>query len=192
MRINNKSWAVIALCAAGTPLYADEAEFYLSDQSLQGRYVTGSDLVGMQAGSLAAEVFINEEDDVLGAVALDFAGRPAGMPSLRFSAGPKLYAANFDAIDFDDGFVGAAVGGTASYALPVQIPAQLTGQLYYAPKITTFGDADDLMDYIVRVEMKFVPQVMGFLGYRLLEADLDDGGERELDDNFHIGVSLNF
>ena len=192
MRINNKSWAVIALCAAGAPLHADEAEFYISDESLQGGYATGADLVGLPTGSLVAEAFYNDEDDLLGAVALDFAGRPAGMPSLRFSAGPKLYAANFDFIDFDDGFVAAAVGATASYALPVQIPAQLTGQFYYAPKVTSFGDADDVTDYIVRVEMPFVPQVMGFLGYRLLEVDLDDGGERELDDNFHIGVSLKF
>jgi hypothetical protein len=68
----------------------------------------------------------------------------------------------------------------------------VTGHLFYAPKITSFGDADDVLDYIIRVEMEFVPQVMGFLGYRLLEADLDGGGERELDDNFHIGVSLIF
>lgn len=192
MHIKNKSWAVIALCAAGAPLHADEAEFYLSDESLQGRYATGADLVGLPTGGLAAEIFVNEEDDVLGAVALDFAGRPAGVSSWRFSAGPKLYAANFDAIDFDDGFFAAAVGATASYALPVQIPAQLTGQFYYAPKVTSFGDADDLTDYIVRVETQFVPRVTGFLGYRMLEADLDDGGERELDDNFHIGVSLTF
>ena len=192
MHINNKSWAVIALCTAGAPLHADEAEVYLSDQSLQGRYATGADLIGLPAAGLAVEAFINEEDDLLGAVELEFAGRPAGTSPWTFSAGPKLYAANFDAIDFDDGFVAAAVGGTASYALPIQIPAQLTGQLFYAPKITSFGDADDVLDYIIRVEMEFLPQVMGFLGYRLLEADLDDGGERELDDNFHIGVSLIF
>lgn len=192
MRCKNKGWAVIALCAAGAPLHADEAEFYLSDESLQGRYATGAYVVGLPTGGLAIEGFINEEDDVLGALALDFAGTPSGVSAWTFSAGPKLYAANFDAIDFDDGFVAAAVGGTAGFILPVQIPAQVTGQLYYGPKITTFGDADDLTDFMVRAELEFVPQVLGFLGYRWLEADLDDDGERELDDNLHIGVSLNF
>jgi hypothetical protein len=185
-----RHWLWIALCGVSMHAYADHAELYLSDESLQGRYATGADLIGLRAGELSGELFINEEDDLSGAVGLGFAGNPAGVSPWTFSAGPKLYAATLDVLD--DNFLAVAVGGAAAYDIPVQVPARLTGQINYAPKITTIGDAKDLVDFILRIEMDFVERVAGFLGYRLLEADLEDGGDYELDDDIHVGVRFLF
>lgn len=182
----------LALCCVGvsSPAFADNAELYVSDESLQARYVTGADLIGLRAGNLTFDAFINEEDDLLGAIGLDFVGMTPSLDDWTFSAGPKIYAATLD-VD-DDDFLGVAAGGSASYALPVNWPSWVTGQFYYAPKITTTGDADDLMDFILRLETQFVERVVGFVGYRMLEADLEDGGDYDLDDDFHLGVRLSF
>lgn len=186
-----KQWLALALCSVSMHASADHAELYLSDESAQARYATGADLIGLRHGQLAAEVFINEEDDLLGALALDFTGTPAGVSRWTFSAGPKIYAATLDIID--DYFVAGAVGAKAAYLISSNRRVQLTGQFYYAPKILTSGDAEDLTDFILRIEMDFVERATGFVGYRLLEADLDDGdGEHELDDDIHIGVRLSF
>jgi hypothetical protein len=191
MHAKKNIWLGLALFGVSMQVHADEAELYLSDESIQGRYATGADLVGLEYGELSAELFANEADDVLGAVGLEFAGMPAAQLPFRFSAGGKLYAATLDV--FDDNFLSLAVGGEVAYLLPVQIPARVTGQFFYAPKIITFGDADDLVDLILRLEADVIPRVTGFLGYRLLEADLDDGGgEHELDDNIHVGVRYSF
>jgi hypothetical protein len=174
------------------PLFADSAELYFSDESIQGQYTTGADLIGLTAGELELDLFTNEADDLLGAVALNFAGRPAGVSPWVFSAGPKLYAATLDF--WGDHFTALAVGARAAYTLPpmLPLPAQVTGQFNYAPKITTFGEAEDLMDLILRFEMEFMQRVNGFIGYRLLEPDLEDDSDYELDHHVHLGVRFNF
>ncbi|MFP4160430.1 MAG: hypothetical protein ACLFSK_00405 [Ectothiorhodospira sp.] len=56
----------------------------------------------------------------------------------------------------------------------------------------TFGVADDFYDLGLRYELEVTPGARGFIGYRLMEADLDRGGDYELDDNVHFGVRLDF
>lgn len=178
------------LLGASTHAYADQAELYLSEESLQAQYATSADVIGLRAGHLTLEAFVNEEDDLMGAAGLTFAGRPAGATSWTFSAGPKLYGALLDVVD--DSFVGVAVGGSASLPLEAAWPMWLTGQFHYAPKITTFGDAEDLLDFILRLEAQFVNRVVGFVGYRLFEAELEDGRDYDLDDDIHLGVRISF
>jgi hypothetical protein len=192
LMMRTRYWLLTVLCSISMHAYAqNNAELYLSDESLQGQYATGADLIGLRAGELSAAVFINEEDDVLAAVGLNFTGQPvSSMSPWTFSAGPKLYASTLDI--FDDNFAALAVGATAGYVPPIQWPVQLTGQFYYAPKLFTAGDVKDLMDFIGRIELPFAERLTGFLGYRLLQADLEDGGDHELDDNFHLGVRFYF
>ncbi|HEX2239191.1 MAG TPA: YfaZ family outer membrane protein [Gammaproteobacteria bacterium] len=191
--MQTRYWLLLLLLPYGisTQAVADEAEFYLSNESLQGRYVTGADVIGLSAANLGAEVFINDEDDVSAAVDLSFVGQPAGIAPLTFSVGPKIYAATLDI--FDDNFAAGAVGGSAAYQLPLRYPVQLMGQFFYAPEIITFGDADDIYDLILRIQTPLTDRVTGFIGYRRYVADIEDvDDDHELDNNFHIGASLQF
>jgi hypothetical protein len=184
-------WLILGLAGIALNVHADHAEVYLGDEALQGRYAAGADLIGLRAGELAAELFINEQDDLLGTLSLDFTGRPAGTSPWTFTAGPKVYGATLD-VD-DDNFLAVAPGVKATYAIDTAFrPIYLAGQFYYAPEILTTGDADDLTDFIIRAEMDFIERVTGFVGYRLLEADLEDGGDHDLDDDIHIGVRFVF
>ena len=189
--MQTKHWLLLLLCGVSAQAIADDAEFYLSDQSLQGRYATGADIIGLSTANLGVEAFVNEEDDASAAVDLSFFGQPAGMSQLTFSVGPKIYAATLDI--FDDNFAAGAVGGSATYQLPLQYPVYLMGQFYYAPKITTVGDADDIYDLILRIEAPFTDRVTGFIGYRRYVADIEDvEDDHDLDNNFHIGVRFQF
>jgi len=191
--MRSRSWLALALVGISVSAHADEAELYIADEAIQGRYATGADLIGLSSGNLAAEIFTNQEDDLLGTLGLEFSGMPAGMSSWVFTAGPKLYVATLDFVD--DGFATVAIGGKASYAISTQltgIPTYVTGQYYYAPEILSFGDAEDMSDFIVRLEAEFVPNLTGFFGYRLLQADLEDSGDYELDDDIHLGLRFNF
>lgn len=190
--MQTRYWLLLLLCGVSAQAMPDDsAEAYLSDESIQGRYVTGADVIGLDAAQLGLEALVNDNDDVSVAADLGFYGRPAGISALTFGVGPKIYAATLDI--FDDNFAAGAIGGFAGYQLPLRYPVQLTGQFYYAPKITTVGDADDLYDFIVRVETQFTDRLTGFIGYRRYVADLEDvNDDHDLDNNFHIGVRLLF
>ncbi|MGI8738967.1 MAG: YfaZ family outer membrane protein [Gammaproteobacteria bacterium] len=191
--MHSRSWLALALVGISVSAHADEAELYIADEAIQGRYATGADLIGLSTGNLAAEVFTNQEDDLLGTLGLEFSGMPGAMSPLVITAGPKLYLATLDFLD--DSFTTVAIGGKARYAIDTQItgiPAFVSAQYYYAPEILSFGEADDMQDFIVRLEAEFVPNLTGFFGYRLLEADLEDSGDYELDDDIHLGLRFNF
>lgn len=193
--MHSRSLLALVLLGASVPAHADEAELYIADDAIQGRYATGADLIGLGTGNLAAEVFTNEQDDLLGTVGLEYSGVPAGISPWVFTVGPKMYLATLDFVD--DSFASVALGGKASYEISslvnqIQIPTYVSGQFYYAPKILSFGEADHLTDFIVRLESEFVPNLTGFVGYRVLEADLEDSGDYELDDDFHLGLRFNF
>jgi hypothetical protein len=190
IKMHTRGWLALALLGVSINAYADEAELYLSTQSIQGRYVTGADLIGLGAGNLAGEVFTNEQDDVIGAVGLEFAGTPAGTSSVVLSAGPKVYGGTLDFVD--DNFLAVAVGGKASAAVNAEQSMYLTGQFFYAPEIVSFGEAEKVMDLTLRLESEFVQNLTGFLGYRVFEVDLDNNTEYELDEDVHVGVRYSF
>lgn len=67
------------------------------------------------------------------------------------------------------------------------------GHIYYAPKITSFLDAETYREYAVRADYQLLPQAFVYVGYRYIDVDIDDGVSGfELDDNFHIGFKMLF
>ncbi len=100
------------------------------------------------------------------------------------------YAALLD--DPDDDVFGLAPGLEARYALPFGTPMAVVGNIFYAPDILTFGDADDVLDFNVRFEVQFIPRAVGFVGYRLLDFDRDEGEDDEIVENVQLGLRFAF
>ena len=64
---------------------------------------------------------------------------------------------------------------------------------WIVPEITSLGDFEGVTEFRVGVELEVTPSARGYVGYRVLDVELENvGGEAELDDNFHVGVKFAF
>ncbi len=177
----------IAGCLGVSFVHADQAEIFISERAAQFGYARP---IGVTAGDFSGAVFFNEDDDLMVNGGLVVSGQPPGQLPLSFGAGAKAYAFALD--DADEDVLAVALGGQVRYTFPANIPMHVSAQAFYAPGITTSGDADNMLDFITRFEVEFIPRTSGFIGYRFFEVDLDGGREAELDDNIHVGLQLNF
>ena len=129
-------------------------------------------------------LFNEERDNVLTASVLydvDWV-TTAGM---RLSFGTRVYAGLLSIENADVFGIGANI--EAGYVLPLEkFPLALTAGLGYAPDILTFGQADRIFDWNVRAGLPLTSSVDAFVGIRFLQFDTRPG-DRELDDQIHIG-----
>ncbi len=95
----------------------------------------------------------------------------------------------------DDNIDGLALGlgfGVRYYPETINRLA-LGAQLHYAPNIVSFGDVENVLEGMLNVEYQVLPQAFGYIGYRLLKAELEDSGRtRELDEGAHLGMRILF
>lgn len=92
----------------------------------------------------------------------------------------------------NDGF-GLMLGVTGRYWIPAEMPAAAFFELMHAPQIITGGKAESVTDMLVRAELRILPKVNAFIGYRYLGTTFSGGGSTyELDSNVHIGIEVGF
>jgi hypothetical protein len=68
----------------------------------------------------------------------------------------------------------------------------LVGQLYFAPNITTFGDADRYGETMVQLEYDVISNAAAYIGYRNIKFDLNNGSNAKVDEGAYIGVRMSF
>ena len=166
------------------------AEFALSNDTLQLRYVGSGSRVGVDGSHLVGSAFLSEQRDFVLSSGLLF---PAdlGVRRLNISFGPQVYAALLQ--DENDDVMAVSVGAEVRFFLDPRRGLAVSGQAYYAPDILTFGSADNLTDLSARVEMNVAEQLQAFVGMRWFEFDLTDGsGTRTLQEEAFVGVGYRF
>jgi hypothetical protein len=166
-------------------------EIALSDDTLQLRYMSGGETVGVEERSrVAGTFFLSEERDIVLSGGLLF---PANLDLGRLSIlfGPQLYAALLEEENND--VMALSVGTEVRLLLDRRMGLAVSGQAFYAPDILTFGSADNLTDLSARVELGVAPRVIAFGGMRWFEFELTDGGdERTLQEELFVGFGYRF
>jgi hypothetical protein len=177
---------------AATGPRTNAVELALTEETLQAAYFTDAGVVGLRGSSLALGLLLSDDRDIVasGMVMVPNILANAVPGPLSLTIGGKVYAAFLD--DPDDGVFGLAPGVEARYALPFGTPMAVVGNIFYAPDILTFGDADDVLDFNVRYEVQFIPRAVGFVGYRLLDFDRDEAGDDEIVENVQLGLRFAF
>lgn len=165
-----------------------ELEIAFSDESFWIGFSTPLERV---EGDLSFGLLANEDDDFMGKVALTRRGRPTMDERLELGVGIGFYALFPDVRDDDEAF-SFTLQGSARYGFETELPTSLGLELAYGPPVTTFGDGDDLFDVRLGFDVEIASHASAFLGYRFVELDLEDSGDRELDDRVHVGVRLGF
>ena len=188
--MNPKYWLATAMIGLSVSAQASEFELALSKDSAAINILNDSDVIGSGGAELSIGALYNEADDVMGHIGLLVRGVPAGEQPFSFGLGGRLY---FASLDQPDASIGAlALGAGGRYLIPGNIPMAVGADIYYAPGITTFSDADDLLDIKIRFEADVLPSATAFIGYRNVVANLENGPSYDIDENVHLGIRILF
>jgi hypothetical protein len=177
--------------AAG-PEQPRRIEVSLTDETLQGKYITDAGLVGLDGNTISFGLLFSDERDIVGSTELMAPGLIDQWlpPFLSLSLGGKAYLGLLD--DPDDDLFALAVGAEARADLPLDVPLAAVGRVFYAPDIVTFGDSDTVIEFDARFEARFLPGTTGFVGYRLLNFEREAGGEEKIVNGLHAGLRFAF
>lgn len=181
--------ALLAAIATGSA-HASSLDISLGDESANIMLMMEGANLSLGGADVGAGVFFNENDDiVLHANWLGVNARAAQNQPYSIAAGAKLYMGELDAADESLGGIG--VGGRVALVRPhPTMPMSFGVEAYYAPNITSFGDAENILELNVRFELDITPSTKVYAGYRLLEAEFEGTGDVELDDSVHFGVRI--
>ena len=178
----------IALCS--TSAHANGFDISLSDETANVVYLTDSGSFGYGGADIGFGLFWNENDDFAAHANILVTSNPQSGNNFQFGVGAKGYLGNVDGPDEDIAAVG--IGGLVRYVIPSQTPMAFSLEGYVAPDITSFSDTEELREVSARFEIEVMPSTRGYIGYRLLEPDLEDAGDVEIDDEFHLGIRFTF
>ena len=170
---------------------ASDLEVALSSETAQFTVRTDSNVIGWGGADLAYGLLFNDDDDYVGQVSLMQSRQASEASPLTFGIGLRAYAGRLDNINEDVFALG--VGGEVRYTIPGKMPMAFYLQGHYAPKVTSFSDAESVTDTLIRYQIEILPQTTAFAGVRLLEVDTKAVKNYEVDDNnFHFGVRFTF
>jgi len=181
----------ITLLSVTTLAAADTLDIGLSNKTAQFKYGVPSTLAGKS--EMYAEFMYNDVNSVLGGVGLLVANDEVTAPGLTIGIGAKLVAATIKATPSRLNTSAVALGAQVRYELPNERRIAFAGDVYFAPSITTFGDADQYKQYGARAEFSISPQVQVYAGYRKIWFSLKNGlGDTVFINGPHAGVQLSF
>lgn len=181
--------AILLLGAAG-PALAGSAELNLSSDAVKAAFASSLTRSGLQfdASYLHNEDKKPQDHDVaaLGLHLVDDAQQ--GKTPFTVGIGAKLFMVDVTAAD--GGALG--VGGFFRYTLPSYNRFGIGGDLYYAPKVVSFGGQERYSEAAVRLEYEILRNANVYLGYRRIRADFDTTNPITVDNGLHFGLRIDF
>ena len=136
-----------------------------------------------------AGVYFSEEDVVFDIGFVRMGQAREGSP-LTLGAGIGFQAGSLeDPLDFVSALV---LTGIAAYHFDSSYRTRILGKASFSPDVTTFGDADSMIDARVGLELDLGDFASVGVGYRYYEWGVDDAEDRKLEDNAYVGVRLAF
>jgi predicted porin len=180
----------ISLMSVTSIAAADTLDIGLSNRTAEFKYGVPSTLAGKS--EIYAELMYNDAHSVIGGGGVLVANDEIQVPGLTIGIGAKAVAATIKSTpNYKAGAV--ALGAQARYELPAERRIAFAGEVYYAPQITTFNDADSYQQFGARAEFSVSPQTQIYAGYRKVRFTLNNShGDAVLMSGPHIGVQLSF
>lgn len=165
----------------------------LSSETAEVTLLTQSATFGYGGADIGFGLFLNEKDDFLANASIVVSGSGTGdVRALHFGVGGKAYAGRLDFEPNNRSGGAVAIGGNLRYVFPASTPFAILGEAFWAPSVTSFSDFDGIVEYRVAFELEVTPSARAYVGYRVIEVELDNGVDYKADDNAHIGVRFAF
>ncbi len=175
--------AALGLMAAGTA-NADSLSADINDDAFKFEYKatnTSSNL------DLNASALVHDDDGEIYAVGAQVEGRSLQQSNIEGALGGKFYYINLEG---DANGTAIGLGGSVKIGIP-QVPAlAIHVEGYYAPQVLSFNDVEHNTDIGVKAMYRILDNGSVYLGYRKANVDIEDAGDGDLDEGFHIGMQL--
>ena len=172
-------------------LRANDFEAALSSETAQFTFRSDSSLIVWGGAALGLSLFYNEESDFVTQVELLQSRQASSQNPLTLGVGVKAYAGRIDRNG--DEIFGLGIGGEIRYTIAGVMPMSIYLRAFLAPEITSFGETEEISDYLFGFQIEVLPQTTAFIGVRHLEVDSESFQNYELDDDeAHLGVRLTF
>ncbi len=157
----------------------------MSDETAQLRYIDPEEILGRDNSEISYTLFLSEDRDVVGsAAAMMDTNLSVGQFNIR--VGPQAYVGLLSEENND--VFALSFGVDARLNLARNQGIAIAGSAFWSPDVLTFGSADNLTDFMARVEAQLTNRLLGFAGYRWFELDLLDRQERKLQNEIFAGV----
>ena len=171
---------------------ANDLEAALTSETAQFTFRSDSSLVGWGGSELGFGLFYNDVSDYMAQLSLMQRRQASKQNPLTLGVGVRAYAGQLDDLDQDIFAIG--IGAELRYTFPGVMPMALYLTGHFAPKITSFSDAEEIFDYNLGFQIEILPQTTAFIGVRHLEVDLENFiRDYELDDDrMHVGIRMTF
>ena len=183
--------AVVLMVMGSAQVWADGVDLRLSDESAEFSYLFRTPDFTYGGADVGVGIFFNEDDDLMASASWLMTGRGVdAAKALHYGIGVKAYLISVDEPSQDGGAL--AIGGQVRYVVPAQLQMAVLAEGFLAPKITSFSDVESVKDFRVAAEFEVTPSTKAYLGYRVVEVDLDEDGDYEMDSDVHVGVRLSF
>lgn len=181
-----------SLLTFATTAIADTIDLNLRNSSAQVQYSAAMGRAALGKTELHFGALYSDYDNAhntfgdVGIAVKDEVGSKA--PGFSVGVGIKGLAAHTQGTNES----GVAIGGLVSYSPPSLSRMSLVGQLYFAPDITTFGDASRYGEAVAQLEFEVIPNAAAYIGYRNIKFDLKNGPNATVDEGAYIGVRMSF
>lgn len=137
--------------------------------------------------------YLHHTDSVdIGSAGLLLVGNanPAGSQAI-FGVGGKLFFISPKQSSGNGTVLG--LGGRFNYTWPTYNRFTVGGELYYAPKIVSFNNADRFLEYGVNAGYEILRNAELYVGWRHVSAAFtSSNGNVTLDSTFMVGLNLSF
>lgn len=189
-----RSLSIALLLAVCSTASAQKLDLSLSQDTARISFIS---LVGgttFGRTEFNAGFLFNEDDNTVmdvGLQVIDMAGTKT--PGLELGVGPRLYYASIDKYDVTGAAI--ALGANFRYKLQDLNRFAIYGSLYYAPAITSFMDAEGMVEYGFRLAYEILPTADAYIGFHTIRMDVDDGdvdGTKTVDSGGFFGMRFQF
>jgi len=176
---------ILMLLMVSTTTWGRSIELDMHNKALGFNYINSESII-IQGMGVEAGFLIKESVKPLIYLGLSVAGKNISESgTFDVNLGGRFYSLQ----ESGNAFSSIALGGKISFS-PIN-RVGLSGHLYFAPDITTFGDSNGVTDLMIRADYQVIPQAFAYIGYRQIDSKLP-AATANLDDNFHVGIKLLF
>lgn len=183
----------LLMLASSTAAWADSLNINLNNDTAQFQYSAATGLSGQGNANLHAGFLYNSASTVLVNAGLLVEGSQDGAPGLSIGAGVEgLIAVIKDHAPIKSNATALALDGLVRFSPPGASQLGIVGEVNYAPRIITFGDADRYMMAGVRMEYALTPQTLVYVGFRRIAFGIKNGQDVTVDNGGNVGIKISF
>ncbi len=179
----------ISLLTTSTAVLADAVDINLSNDTAQFQYLASMGDVGHGKSEFHMGFLYNNSKGRLADAGIMVMNGDGSASGVALGVGVKALAVTMN----KNNSMALALGGRVRFSPFADNRLGVVGQIYLAPDIVTFGDADRFVETGVRLEYEIMTQAVAYVGYRKIKFGLKvvPAGV-VLDEGAHIGVRIAF